>query len=287
MSDPSDLSMSIGQLASGTEAEAIAELVNDKVEIVDQFGAEGGFALVTPSDREVQTFTNEEYRPVPDRRRGNMHASTVQTFVDLVQDAENPALRIYSNDGELDCVVNDHTGHAAGHGDHLILYRPHQTVEHRAIVEHSGEWMTQHDLLELLEEIGHTVVEPPQADMMELVQSFEASTEAKFRSGERLKDGSRQLLYAEDTTASAGGGTVVIPDEITFHCQAFRRMDHELNLTASFRYRIREGVLTLRYLVRHLDQRLDELHDLAIGETEAATGMTVHHGYAVKSNRLA
>src|SRR5207237_5067343 len=105
---------------------------------------------------------------------------------------------------------------------------------------------------------------PDAADLLEIAQTFYASTKADFRSGTRLSSGEVQFQYVEETQASAGrNGELSIPTKFDLRIAPFQG-EERCALQALLRYRVREGNLAIGYeLVRPDDVERDAMELIA------------------------
>jgi uncharacterized protein YfdQ (DUF2303 family) len=126
--------------------------------------------------------------------------------------------------------------------------------------------MPQLEFAEFIEDHLPNFVTPSAADMLELAQTFQATTKVDFASSQRVKSGETQLTYAEQQTATAGKkGNLSIPDTFEIALQPFEN-GPAYKVQARFRYRIHNGALTLGYrLTRPQDVRREAFNEVVTG----------------------
>jgi len=115
---------------------------------------------------------------------------------------------------------------------------------------------------------------------LEMAETFEASKSVQFKSGNRLKDGQRQLTYVETIDARAGtSGSVNIPDSILLNLSPFDGADPVV-MGARIRYRIDGGNLRIGYVLDRPDLVLRSAFDAVLEGIEEQTGITALRGSA-------
>lgn len=120
-----------------------------------------------------------------------------------------------------------------------------------------GTLLSQHEFAEHVEACLEDIRTPTAADMLEIAQSLEATTDVTFQSGVRLASGQRQFTYREDTTASAGGGDLTIPDVIELGLVPWQGRDARPFLVkARLRYRVSPQGLRLGVVLVDVDRIL-------------------------------
>lgn len=174
--------------------------------------------------------------------------------------------------GELD--EDGQTG-LAGWGDHTATLQLRHTPDWTEWTSRDGKLMRQTEFAEFIEDHLPNFVTPTGADMLELAQTFQATTRVDFDSSQRLKSGETQIAYKESTEATAGKkGTIAIPDTFTLGLQVYERGD-AYKIDARFRYRIDGGQLALGYkLTRPRDVLLAAFDGIA-DDVHTATGRDI------------
>ena len=110
--------------------------------------------------------------------------------------------------------------------------------------------MTQAEFAEFLEDWGVTIAEPAAAAMLEIARTLEAKKGVRFDQATNLGNGEIKFRYEETVDASAGEkGDITIPEGFTIRIPIFRYTAETVDLTARFRYRIRERALRLSYIL--------------------------------------
>lgn len=166
----------------------------------------------------------------PIRKTGTATVRDAPSFVAYVRKHGDDDTEVWADEinRTVTAVLDAHQGADSSPrwGQHMVKLRLETTTAWRKWTENNSAWLTQTDFAELIEERstdfssdgGHYSA----ADMLELAQTFKASSTSQFESSQRLKTGETQLVYLEDTTATAGArGDLAIPDEFRLVVQPF------------------------------------------------------------------
>lgn len=213
---------------------------------------------------EMETLDTQAWAPSPRRASGTIHVHTAAAFVEVVKghtdaaplDQEgDPFLRAWNLYADVErhalvAVLNDDRGPVVGWRDHRVglVLRPTPEWQHWKA---SQGLKNQEAFAEIIEEGLPEVRTPSAASMLELAQTFQATSSSRFRQGGRLRDGRRQFLFEEDGTASAGeSGELSLPDEFKLELRPFIG-SAVVEVRARLKWRLRESKLSIGYqLVR-------------------------------------
>jgi uncharacterized protein YfdQ (DUF2303 family) len=219
-------------------------------------------AFVVPAGGKVEVRDIEDalakYRATPSRKTGCFHVHDADSFISYVRKhGLDGATEVWSDaQGQrITGVINGHSdGSDAGWGDHSVVYQVALTDAWKAWMRLNGNLVDQVTFANHVEDRMVDIIEPDAATLLEIAQSFEATTRVAFESANVLSSGERQFVYREETDARAGqSGTLSIPKEFVISVQPFEGAEM-FELTARLRYRLREGQLTIGYqLVRPED----------------------------------
>lgn len=237
-----------------------------------------GQVFLLPNGQVVDTLESELLRADrPRRRRGSVDVYDVDSLLRLVTDlgAEHGAVRIYGAPGAMQfvAVLNDDDGQA-GWADHRIVLQVRRTPEWQRWRDHQGLG-DQASFAEHIERCRADIVAPPAADMLEIAQSFQATIDASFRGGARLKDGARQIGYVESVNATAGQeGHLVVPDAMSLRLRLFEG-GGLAEIEAPIRFRIRSGALSIGYELHGVEEAERVQFDAMRAIIEAEAGVPV------------
>lgn len=214
-------------------------------------------------DHVVDTLDLEGFAETPGRQRGVVTALTADGFITtfeartLGRGEDSPEAAIYADidQVELVAVLNDDYANTAGWRDHRITYKPTLTPEWKL-------WVAGQDLgpqsrfAETIEAGEREIVHPSATEMLDLAQTFHASTSAKFKMHGRLRDGRTQVTYEEEVDATAGvDGEAKIPAEFTLKMRPFYGAE-PVEVRARIRFRLLRGALEIGYFLDRPDEVL-------------------------------
>lgn len=203
----------------------------------------------------------------PRRKSGSYTVRDVDSFVEYVQKHGLEETELWGDRtrGTVTAVIDAHgaVGTHAGWESHQAELRLEQDPDWAAFVGKDGEMVSQARFAEFIEDHLHVFAKPKAADMLELAQTFQATTKVDFESSNRIKSGETQLVYQEHTTSTAGKkGNLAIPDEFVVGLSPYRGVGTDpYAVTARFRYRIEGQHLVLGYRLVRPDKVLDDAFD--------------------------
>jgi uncharacterized protein YfdQ (DUF2303 family) len=208
----------------------------------------------------------QAYAEHPHRKVGIVHVQDAESFILYVSKHQLEATEIYA-DGARKGLVGIINAHAesddttdegpAGHGDHRCALELVHSEEWTTWTGNDKKYMNQIEFAQFLEDNAVDVVDSPGADpatMLEVAEHFYATPNVDFKSSVRLDSGAVQLRYEETHAARAGqSGDLEIPKQFVLGISPFVGGD-PVEITARFRYRIREGHLTMSYALLNAAQ---------------------------------
>lgn len=219
------------------------------------------FTQVVPAGASVQTFDLTEleqaYADHPHRKRGTVHVQDALSFVEYVAKHRLPQTEVYADLArqKLVAVVNAHSESVpdqaeegpAGHGDHRVSLELIHSDEWKLWSDKDKTWLDQGAFAAHLEDNAINVVDPDAATMLEISESLQVSSSIEFKRSERLSNGVINFQYEETQGARAGHtGDLEIPGAFVLAIAPFVGSE-PVEVTARFRYRIRNGDLALSY----------------------------------------
>lgn len=242
-----------------SDAETIARLAHDgvpvhEVLVGDSHGERPAllfFGNGPAGHRIVHVEDLEPRGEEPVRKRGTIEVYTPDAVVAYASrhlDVDRNTLWADVKGGRIVVVLNDHaeTMDRAGWADHRVNLQMRRSDEWEAWTGLAGQWVTQEDLAVFLEEHLQDVAVPDGSTLLEVAQTFHATTDATFQSTKRLADGTQHLVWHEDVNATAGRGQqTAIPTDLTVLLRPWIGVD-PVEVAGKFRFRIRDGALRLR-----------------------------------------
>lgn len=240
-----------------TEAEAIAALAASPREF--DTGIAGVKVVALPPMWVSHTHDDEAHSATPRRSKGNIIVRDAEGFVSAVTQRKIGVVTIYADDSALalSAVLNDDQADVPGWRDHVVTLELRKRPEWIHWKSLDGQLVPQVKFAQHIEDGLREIISPAAADMLDLAQTFQATTSAKFKGGQRLKSGERQFVYEEEVDAKGGsGGQLAIPDTFTLSIAPFYGGE-PTKVEARLRFQLRGGELALGY-------KLDRPDDIAL-----------------------
>lgn len=226
------------------------------------------YSVLVPDGSRLQTIDLEELEdklaPRPRRKTGTVHVQEAESFIAYIGKHRIADTEVYGDAvrRQLVGVINAHgesepsenNEGEGGHRDHRVQLELVHSDEWKIWTDRNAKWMDQIQFAEHLEDNGLQVVYPDAATMLEIAQHFHAAPSGSFRSAQRLSSGEVSLQYEEQVNAKAGElGDIEIPTVFTLALRPFVGSE-AVEVDARFRYRIRQGQLTLSYALLNTQQ---------------------------------
>ena len=223
---------------------------------------------------DIRAEIHAERSRQPDRKAGTYKVTDAASFVSYLSKHGMPHTELWANvdSGTVRAVINAHDIVMAGVGDHTATLQLTTTDDWKDWTARDGDLSGQAAFAEFIEDHLPNFVSPTAADMLELAQTFQATTKVDFASSHRLKSGGTSLVYQEASETKAGAkGQLAVPDTFTIALIPFEG-GPAYKVEARFRYRINGGQLALGYrLTRAKEVRkgaFDEVVDRIANDTE-------------------
>jgi uncharacterized protein YfdQ (DUF2303 family) len=238
------------------------------------------YVLTTVGDGQVKVLhPDEAYANAPRRPRGVSTVIDVDSFAVLWGKHSDSYSEVFADQlrDEIVGVLNADVGAGddAGFRDHRIQLALRSTVAWRVWLDFAGKWHNQIEFAEFIEDRLGDITDPAGADVMELATSLEATSSGSFKSAVSLSSGSRTLQFEETVQAKAGQtGQLEIPKEIEIAISPYEGVD-PYRVTCRFRYRIRNGTLSLGLWIDRPEDVVKAAFDGIVDELAQATGTTV------------
>lgn len=254
-----------------TEAAAVAQLARGAA-VPKNLDPSKPQALVVPADARLELPDLSAWRAAPVRKTGVYRPATVDSliaYVDWQNREDDTTVWVHPTSGLITAVIDDN-GDEPGYRQHRAVLNLTPTPEWVYWTARDGTMLSQEAFAEHVEGGLQQIEQPDAADVLELAQSFHATTSASFRSSIRLASGAQQLRYEEDVEASAGrSGELTVPTTIVLLLAPFLG-EAEVQVVARFRFRVAGGKLTLGYKLEQPEKIVrDALEGIAdkLGDT--------------------
>lgn len=131
--------------------------------------------------------------------------------------------------GRVEAIYNDHNVDGAGLRDNRLRLELRADQDWVAWHQLSGKYLPQIEFGDAVEELLHTVVDPDQADLVEVIDSIRATSKGVFESAVDRSNGSQALEYRMETTATAGAAgrasRLEIPKTVTLAIRPWEGLD--------------------------------------------------------------
>ncbi|MFJ4009416.1 DUF2303 family protein [Streptomyces sp. NPDC090026] len=244
---PSYAHDSIRPAPTSTETQAVIDVAVRSVEPAELTPGKV-YSLVTPDGAAHRLdLTGPQFTGVPPRKTGTTTVRDVDSFLAYFDKHCTGSSEVYA-DAErrtITAVLDAHGTEDPGWSEHRLRLELRETTAWRAWLGIDGRLMPQAEFAEFIEDNLVDLVEPSAATMLELAESFEATTTAEFQSSQRLDSGQRKFSYVEDVQAKAGHrGDIVIPATLTLALRPFEGAE-PYKVIARFKYRLEKGDLRL------------------------------------------
>lgn len=245
--------------------------------------ADGSLGLVVTDPRKPE--------PIADHVKASRTFADEASFVEYVKRHYDAGTEVYADltTSTIIALIDGPTASGgesdrdrAGREAHTATLTLTKTPSWNAWAAQDGKLQAQVAFAEHIEDNLQDIVEPAAADMLELAQTFQATSGVEFKSSQRLSTGETNLKYAEKTEATAGrSGDIAIPERFKIAVVPFVGGDTAYGVSARFRYRLRSGELLLSYRLDRPEKVLeDAFQDVLAGVKSGleSTGVPVFHG---------
>ncbi len=255
---------------SDNDAQAIIEAAREIGQPRD-LNPEVPQAIIVPEGDTLSIPDLRAWRSRPTRKTGTYRPANVESFLDYGKAHETDATTVWvhPSSGKIIAVLNDNEVADSGWADHRLQLDLQTTPEWNYWNAKDGAMMCQTDFAEHVEGGLDEIEEPEAATVLEIAQSFHATSSAAFRSSTRLQSGEQRLQYDESIDAKAGAsGDLTVPTMILLGIAPFIGEDR-YKLAARFRFRLSAGKLTLGYKLDRPDRvKRDAIEKIAERLTE-------------------
>jgi len=234
----------------------------------------------TPAGIQTVDLTGDRYRDTPQRKRGTVVVDNVESFATYYAKHSDPGTEVYANldAGTVTAVLDAHTTGTPRWGEHRLILKMTPTKPWQRWTEKDRHPLPQVQFAEFLED-NLVDIDPdpiPAAVMLQVATTFQATTKGSFSSKTSLANGTRQLIFEEETTAGSGSGKqqIAVPEKFAIRVAPFADTDR-YRIEARLRYRIEGSNLKLLFV---LDRPEDALRDAVkdvVEQVKTATGATI------------
>lgn len=234
----------------------------------------------TPNGIETVDLTGEKYRDAPRRKVGQVVVDNVESFAVYYAKHADEGTEVYANldRGTVTAVLDAHQQDTPRWADHRLVLKMTPTKPWQRWIEKDRHPLPQVAFAEFLED-NLVDIDPdpvPAATMLQVATTFQTATKGSFSSKTNLSNGTRQLMFEEETSATSGSGkqNIPVPEKFAIRVAPFADTDR-YRIEARLRYRIEGSALKLLFV---LDRPEDALRDAVkdvVEQVKTATGATI------------
>ena len=243
----------------------------------------GIYAWLSEGKVHTVDLTDDRYLEQPKRKAGTVAVRNVASFAHYYAKHSSANSDVFANldAGTFTAVIDAHTAIEPDWQQHRLILQLEQTLPWKTWVSRDRKMQAQQEFAEFLEDNARDVAPNGRvtaADLLEVAQSFQASTQVKYTSGQRLATGQTQFTYTEDVDAKAGRrGTVEIPAEFDLAIVPYEDCEPKI-MAARFRYRLDHGDLRLGYFLNDPARGAREAVGQIAQKVADTCGVTVMQG---------
>lgn len=241
----------IGAPATVVNAPHTAEVIVDEGETYLHPHARYIHSVTEQHGLQVQRIVDDEnLSHVPWRVRGERGVTDVESFLaELVRrPLPETAGTLWGNAeaGVITAVYNDHVGDSAAWRDDVLGMKLRMDGDWVSWHNLSGKFAPQTEFGDAIEELLHTVVDPDQAELLEIIDSIRASSKGEFESAIVRATDAQRLTYNTEVSATAGRtGQLEVPKTISLELRPWEGHEQTYRVDAWFRLKVDGGQLRL------------------------------------------
>jgi uncharacterized protein YfdQ (DUF2303 family) len=176
------------------------------------------YVVTTAAGVQRVDLTGPEHTGKPPRKSGTTTVRDATSFTAYFEKHADEHTEVYADAERLTvtAVLDAHTKDEARWSGHRLTLSLRQTEAWKQWLALDGKLQGQEQFAEFLEDHLPELRNPSAAEMLEIAQSIQATSNVDFQSGIRLSSGQRQIQYVETATAKAGQkGQLTIPEVFT------------------------------------------------------------------------
>lgn len=224
---------------------------------------------------------------IPHRKTGKVKLKDADSFNAYYEMHGNGA-PVYATlqPAQFIAVCNDHTREAAGFRDHRIEFVVGHSKEWETWTKHNGSgaaFNSNESFALFLEDNSPDIISPDPSTMLNIALNFRLKADVGFSAAQRLQDGHIDFAYQNLVTATgpkdASGASVAIPEVFSIEVPVFDGIAAlKYRVDARFRYRLREGKLTIWYELVRPHKVVEQAFKDIWAKIEEATKAPILHG---------
>lgn len=222
----------------------------------------------------------EKFSATPKRKRGTTTVYDVASLNALLNSNNDGDITrvIYVNRDltrpSVTAILNDHGPAGPGWRDFRVALEFRITPQWAKWSGIDGRMMPQEAFAEFIEDNLGDVADPAGATMLEIATYLEATRTTNFKSAMRLSSGAIQFHNLENMDAKVGVGKIEVPETITLGLSPFVGVPF-YKIPARFRYRLKEGKLTLGIKLQRPEDMMEEVIAHIVNELDTSGALVV------------
>lgn len=274
--DPTDATNWLdAELAAGV---ADATRVSDTT---DEDGRIRISSIVHPTGWAVSQLDHDSLADAPRRAAGHARLYDLDSFLEYVarQETGPDPIALYGNRATLEFTVvfNDHGPTGPGWGDHTATVKLSHTNDWEAVRAADSRLMSPTEMGEWLEDHGHLIIDPPAADLRDMVRGFRAMRQVEFDRAENDANGDVSLRYVETTRGESQAGSIEVPTHLTLAVEPYHGAGIQ-HVEAPFRWRVTGTTLSFGIRLTAVHKMFVDLFQLDGRRLADELGVPVMYG---------
>lgn len=267
--------------AAGSDAAAVIDITRQAGQPVEL--ATGKVWVVNgPDGPTLYDLTGDKYATAPARIRRTAALTHHEALLAYWDKYRDDGSEMYADPkGYTLTAVLDAPHDGPSFETHTATLKLDISPELAAWMHNDGKTLSQEAFAEFIDDHMHAIADPPAADLLEMVQQFQATTTATFKAGFKLVNGARQLEYTEQVDATVKGDHIDVPTGITLHLPVFRGDADGVEVVAKLRYRINHngpGKLGIGYKLVQVADIVDAAFEAVIAQVAQHIARPVFRG---------
>lgn len=216
----------------------------------------------------------------PSRKKGSPSFTRTDSFVEYVNEQALECSRLYVTSPTcFVCVIDHHeSGSLAGWGQHRATLNLKASPEWTLWTGSNGRHMNQREFAQFIEDNSDEIEHPTGAQLLELVRTIKATTNAEFNGQVEEKDGNFSVGFSMTTRTAAGQkGELELPTDFVLAISPYEGGSIH-TLPVRLRFSVESGRLALWYEMVKVAKFQELALKLIVSAIEGGTEMTAWYG---------
>lgn len=222
------------------------------------------------------------YLDYPTRKKGSIILFDVDSFNTYLGANAKPGETIIYVDRDLGepsitAVLNDNSSANPGFRDFRATLQFRKTPQWKKWQAMDGKMVSQEMFSEFVEENMLDILDPPGAQMLEIVTYLQVTRAVDFKSAVNLGNGNVQFQNLESTDAKVSTGLLTIPTIFVLALAPIMG-GPTFKIEARFRFRLADGKLSLGLKLQRLEDVMEQVFDDVVQNMTLETGVLMVSG---------